>query len=96
MDADFSKVRFWEACETAGVAWEESKDEEGNVVAGCHMEIRMTNPRRVTGSGQPGTDCRMARSGTQIARREWHDGFSYGCLKMANKPTTTGTNARPN
>ena len=29
---DFSKVRFWEACETAEVAWEESKDEEGNVV----------------------------------------------------------------
>ena len=29
---DFSKVRFWEACETAGVAWDESKDEEGNVV----------------------------------------------------------------
>ena len=29
---DFSKVRFWEACETAEVAWEESKDEEGNIV----------------------------------------------------------------
>ena len=29
---DFSKVRFWEACETAEVAWEESKDEEGKVV----------------------------------------------------------------
>ena len=29
---DFSKVCFWEACETAEVAWEESKDEEGNVV----------------------------------------------------------------
>lgn len=29
---DFSKIRFWEACETAEVAWEESKDEEGNVV----------------------------------------------------------------
>ena len=23
---DFSKIRFWEACETAEVAWEESKD----------------------------------------------------------------------
>ncbi len=29
---DFSKIRFWEACETAEVAWDESKDEEGNVV----------------------------------------------------------------
>ena len=29
---DFSKVRFWEACETAEVAWEENKDEEGKVV----------------------------------------------------------------
>jgi len=29
---DFSKIRFWEACETAEVAWEESKDEEGKVV----------------------------------------------------------------
>jgi hypothetical protein len=29
---DFSKVRFWEACETAEVAWEESKDENGEVV----------------------------------------------------------------
>ena len=29
---NFSKIRFWEACETAEVAWEESKDEEGNVV----------------------------------------------------------------
>ena len=28
---DFSKVRFWEACETAEVAWEESKDENGEV-----------------------------------------------------------------
>ena len=29
---DFGKIRFWEACETAEIAWEESKDEEGNVV----------------------------------------------------------------
>ena len=29
---DFSKIHFWEACETAEIAWEESKDEEGNVV----------------------------------------------------------------
>ena len=28
---DFSKIRFWEACETAEVAWEESKDENGVV-----------------------------------------------------------------
>ena len=30
---DFGKVRFWEACETAEIAWDETKDEEGNVVA---------------------------------------------------------------
>ena len=29
---DFSKIRFWEACETAEVAWEETKDENGGVV----------------------------------------------------------------
>ena len=29
---DFSKIRFWEACETAEVAWEETKDENGEVV----------------------------------------------------------------
>jgi len=30
---DFTKIRFWEACETAEVAWEESKDADGNVVS---------------------------------------------------------------
>ena len=30
---DFGKINFWEACETAEIAWEESKDEEGNVVS---------------------------------------------------------------
>ena len=29
---NFSKIRFWEACETAEVAWEETKDENGEVV----------------------------------------------------------------
>jgi hypothetical protein len=29
---DFSKIHFWEACETAEIAWEETKDQEGNVV----------------------------------------------------------------
>ena len=29
---NFYKIRFWEACETAEVAWEESKDENGEVV----------------------------------------------------------------
>ena len=29
---DFSKIRFWEACETAEVAWDEAKDEEGKVI----------------------------------------------------------------
>ena len=28
---DFSKVRFWEACETAEVAWDETKNENGEV-----------------------------------------------------------------
>jgi hypothetical protein len=29
---NFAKIRFWEACETAEVAWEETKDENGEVV----------------------------------------------------------------
>ena len=29
---DFSKVRFWEACETAEIAWEETLDAEGKVI----------------------------------------------------------------
>ncbi len=29
---DFGKVRFWEACETAEIAWEESTDAEGKIV----------------------------------------------------------------
>ncbi len=29
---DFSRLRFWEVCETAEVAWEESKDEKGEVL----------------------------------------------------------------
>ena len=29
---DFSKIRFWEACKTAEIAWEETKDESGKVV----------------------------------------------------------------
>ena len=30
---NFSKIRFWEACETAELAWEETKDSEGKVVS---------------------------------------------------------------
>ncbi len=30
---DFGRIHFWEACETAEIAWEETKDEEGKVVA---------------------------------------------------------------
>ena len=30
---DFGKVRFWEACETAEIAWEEIKDADGKVVS---------------------------------------------------------------
>ncbi len=29
---NFSKIRFWEACETAELAWEETKDADGSVV----------------------------------------------------------------
>ena len=29
---DFSKIRFWEACETAEIAWEDSEDQEGNSI----------------------------------------------------------------
>ena len=28
---DFSKIRFWQACETAEVAWDETKNENGEV-----------------------------------------------------------------
>lgn len=28
---DFSKIRFWEACETAEVAWDETKNDNGEV-----------------------------------------------------------------
>ena len=30
---NFDRIHFWEACETAEIAWEETKDEEGNVVS---------------------------------------------------------------
>jgi hypothetical protein len=42
---DFSKIRFWEACETAEVAWEESKDAEGNVVGKMPYGNPLENPR---------------------------------------------------
>ena len=29
---DFSKIRFWEACETAEIAWEETKNDKGEVI----------------------------------------------------------------
>ena len=42
---DFSKIRFWEACETAEVAWEESKDAEGNVVGKMPYGNPLEDPR---------------------------------------------------
>ena len=30
---NFGRIHFWEACETAEIAWEETKDEEDNVVS---------------------------------------------------------------
>ena len=42
---DYSKVRFWEACETAEVAWEETKDEEGNVVQRVPYGDSLEKPR---------------------------------------------------
>lgn len=42
---DYSKVRFWEACETAEVAWEETKDEEGNVVQRVPYGDPLEKPR---------------------------------------------------
>lgn len=42
---EFSKIRFWEACETAEVAWEESKDAEGNVVGKMPYGNPLENPR---------------------------------------------------
>ena len=41
---DFSKIRFWEACETAEVAWEESKDAEGNVIGKMPYGNPLDNP----------------------------------------------------
>jgi hypothetical protein len=42
---DFSKIRFWEACETAEVAWEETKDEEGKVVQRLPYGNSLEEPR---------------------------------------------------
>ena len=42
---DFSKIRFWEACETAEVAWEESKDAEGKVVGKMPYGNPLEKPR---------------------------------------------------
>jgi len=41
---DFSKIRFWEACSTAEVAWEESKDADGNVVSRMPYGNPLENP----------------------------------------------------
>ena len=35
---DFSKIRFWEACETAEVAWEETQDQK-EVVSSFPIQI---------------------------------------------------------
>ena len=29
---DFGRIHFWEACETAEIAWDETKDAEGNLI----------------------------------------------------------------
>lgn len=29
---DFGRINFWEACETAEIAWDETKDAEGNLI----------------------------------------------------------------
>ena len=44
---DFTKIRFWEACATAEVAWEESKDADGNVVS----KMPYGNPLETPGEG---------------------------------------------
>ena len=43
---DFSKVRFWEACETAEVAWDETKDENGKVLNGFLTGILLIPPEK--------------------------------------------------
>ena len=45
---DFSKIRFWEACETAEVAWEETKDENGEVVQRVPYGNPLDPPREET------------------------------------------------
>jgi len=42
---NFSKIRFWEACETAEVAWEESKDLEGKVIGKMPYGNPLEKPR---------------------------------------------------
>ncbi len=42
---NFAKIRFWEACETAEVAWEESRDVEGNVVGKMPYGNPLEKPR---------------------------------------------------
>jgi len=42
---NFSKIRFWEACETAEVAWEETKDENGEVVQRVPYGESLEKPR---------------------------------------------------
>ena len=95
---DFSKVRFWEACETAEVAWEESKDEEGKVVG----RIPYANPH-----DKPKEGNRILANLERIS--EWlgqvhklHEENGMGWVsptvapKMVNKRMTTGTNAGSN
>ena len=42
---NFSKIRFWEACETAEVAWEETKDADGKVVSKVPFGDPLEKPR---------------------------------------------------
>ena len=42
---NFSKIRFWEACETAEIAWEESKDLEGKVIGKMPYGNPLEKPR---------------------------------------------------
>lgn len=42
---NFSKVRYWEACQTAEVVWKEHKDQEGQITHRIPRAQRLTKPK---------------------------------------------------
>ena len=42
---NFSKIRYWEACQTAEIVWNEQKDQEGQITHRTPHAQRLTQPR---------------------------------------------------